>query len=126
MASGGDDDRRGKRKMAEPHDKDPPRCGHGRIVVGSSSATGRGSARDRERRDRLIQEENLERAGCTIPSSACPDTAPHLEEFDRGYIRDYPEEVIMRCPAETRAHPMINYVGKQKFMEEARENNPYE
>ena len=42
MASGGDDDRRGKRKMAKPRDKDPPRCGRGRTAAGSSSAVGRG------------------------------------------------------------------------------------
>jgi hypothetical protein len=61
MAFGGDDDRRGKRKMTEPHDKDPPRRGHGRTTAG------RGAARDRGRRDQLIQEEeNLERVG--IPS----------------------------------------------------------
>ena len=107
--------------MAEPCDKEPPRCGRGTIVVG------RGAARDRERRDQLIQEEeNLERAGGTIPPGACPDTPPHLEEFDRGYIRDYLEEVIMRRPADTCAHPMINYAGKQKLVEEACENNPYE
>ena len=85
-----------------------------------------GAARDKGRRDPLIQEENLERAGRTIPPGAFPDTPPHLEEFDRGYIRDYLEEVIMRRPANTHAHPMINYAGKQKLVEEARENNPYE
>ena len=68
----------------------------------------------------------MERAGHTIPPSTCPDTPPHLEEFDRGYIKDYLEEVIMRCPANTRAHSVINYAGKQKLVEEARENNPYE
>ena len=68
----------------------------------------------------------MERAGCSIPSSACPDTPPHLEEFDRGYIRYYLKEVILRCLADTRAHPMINYARKQKLVEEARENNPYE
>ena len=35
MASGGDDDRRGKRKMDEPHDKQAPHCGHGITVDGS-------------------------------------------------------------------------------------------
>ena len=68
----------------------------------------------------------MERAGQIIPPGACPDTPPHLEEFDRGYIRDYPEEVIIRHPADTRAHPVINYAGKQKLVEEAHENNPYE
>ena len=37
------------------------------------------------------------------------DTPPHLEEFDRGYIREYSEEVIMRRPVDTHAHPMLNY-----------------
>ena len=74
----------------------------------------------------IQEEENLERAGGTIPPGACPDTPPHLEEFDRGYIRDYPEEVIMRRLADTHVHPMINYAGKQKLVEEAHENNPYE
>jgi len=32
----------------------------------------------------------------------------------------------MRRPADTRAHPVINYAGKQKLVEEAHENNPYE
>ena len=54
MASGGDHNRRGKRKMAEPRDKDPPRCGHGRTLIGISSAAGRVAARDRGRRDQLI------------------------------------------------------------------------
>ena len=54
MASGGDDDRRGKQKMAEPRDKDPPRRGQGRTAAGSSTIAGRGAARDRGRRDQLI------------------------------------------------------------------------
>ena len=94
---------------------------------GQRLAAAKGDPRNRGMRDQLIQEEeNLERVGHTIPSDACPDTPPHLEEFDRGYIRDYPEEVIMRCPTNTHAHPVINYVGKQKLVEEACENNPYE
>ena len=32
----------------------------------------------------------------------------------------------MRCPIDTRAHPVLNYVGKMKMVEEARKNNPYE
>ena len=32
----------------------------------------------------------------------------------------------MRCPVDTRHHPMLNYAGKLKMVEEARENNPYE
>ena len=94
---------------------------------GSSNAVGREEASDRERRDQLIQdEENLERAGRTIPLGACPDTPPHLEEFDRSYIREYSEDVVMRHPIDIRAHPMLNYAGKLKMVEKARENNPYE
>ena len=90
--------------MTEPRDKQMPRRGRGRTTGGSSSAVGRGDASDRGRRDQLIQkEENLERAGRTIPLGACPDTPPHLEEFDRSYIREYSEEAIMRCPVDTRA-----------------------
>ena len=74
----------------------------------------------------MIQEENLERASCTIPPSACLDTPPHLEEFDRAYIIKYPKDMIMRRPVDTRAHPMLNYAGKQKMVEETRENNPCE
>ena len=54
MASRGDDDRRGKRKMAEPHDKKMPHHGRGRTIGGSSSATGRDVARDIGRRDQII------------------------------------------------------------------------
>ena len=32
----------------------------------------------------------------------------------------------MRRPVDTRPHPMLNYAGKLKMVEEARENNPYE
>ena len=47
MSSGGDDVRRGKRKMTEPRDKQMPRCGRGRTTMGSNSAAGRDIARDR-------------------------------------------------------------------------------
>ena len=67
----------------------------------------------------------MRRAGRTIPLGACPDTSPHLEEFDRGYIREYSKKVIMRRPIDTRAHPVLNYVGKLKMVEEARGINPY-
>ena len=90
--------------MTEPHDKQMPHHGHGRTTGGSSSAVGRGDVSDRGRRYQLIwEEENLERAGHTIPLGACPDTPPHLEEFDRGYIREYSEEVIIRRPIDTHA-----------------------
>ena len=68
----------------------------------------------------------MERVGRTIPPSTFSDTPPHLEEFDRSYIREYSKEVIMRHPIDTRAHPMLNYAGKLKMVEEARENNSYE
>ena len=68
----------------------------------------------------------MERVGRTIPPSTFSDTPPHLEEFDRGYIREYSTEVIMKRPIDTRAHPVLNYAGKLKMVEEARENNPYE
>ena len=74
----------------------------------------------------IQKEENLERAGHTIPPGACLDTPPHLEEFDRAYITEYPEEVIVRRPVDTHAHPVLNYAGKQKMVEEACENNPFE
>jgi len=64
----------------------------------------------------LIREENLKRAGHTIPPVVCPDTPPHLEEFDRGYIREYFEEVIMRRPVDTCAHPVLNYVGESSSL----------
>ena len=92
--------------MTEPQDKQMPRHGHGRTTGGSNSATGRDVARDKGRRDQMIQDdENLERAGHTIPPGACPDTPPHLDEFDRSYIREYSKDVVMRRPIDTRALP---------------------
>ena len=113
MASRGKDDRRGKRKLTKPCDKQAPRHGRGRTVDGSSSAAARGDVRDRGRREQLIQEEeDLQRASRTIPPGACLDTPPHLEEFDRAYIIEYPEEVIVRHPVDTHAHPVFNYARK--------------
>ena len=86
--------------MTEPWDKQMPRRGHGRTIGGNISATGRDVASDRGRRDQMIQEENLERASRTIPLGACLDTPPHLEEFDRSYIREYSEDVVMRRPVD--------------------------
>ena len=127
MASGGDDDRWGKRKMVEPQDKQMPHHGCVRTTWGCSNAAGRDVARHRGRRDQMIQdEENLERASRTIPLAACLDTPPHLEEFHRSYIRECSEDVVMRHPIDTRAHPVLNYARKLKMMEEARENNPNE
>jgi len=54
MASGGEDDWRGKRKMTEVRDKNPPCRGCKRIAGGSSSAAARGAIRDRGRRDQMI------------------------------------------------------------------------
>ena len=68
----------------------------------------------------------MDKAGRTIPPGACPDTPPHLEEFDRRYIKEYYEDVVMRRPIDTCAHPMLNFVGKLKMVEKACENNPYE
>ena len=66
MASRGDDDRKGKRKMTKPQDKQMPHHGRDRTTGGSSSAAGRVVARDGGRRDQMIQdEENLERVGVT-------------------------------------------------------------
>ena len=75
----------------------------------------------------MIQdEENLERAGHTIPLCACLDTPPHLEEFDRSYIREYYDDVVMRHHVNTHPHPVLNYTKKLKIVEEVQENNPYE
>ena len=68
----------------------------------------------------------MERPGHTILPGACLDTPPYLEEFDTAYITEYPEEVLMRHPVDNHAHPVLNYVGKQKMVEETRENNPCE
>ena len=54
MASRGDDDRRGKRKMIEPRDKQMPRCSRGRTTEGSSSVVGRDVAKDRGMKDQMI------------------------------------------------------------------------
>ena len=51
----------------------------------------------------MIQDENLERVGRIIPLGACLVTPPHLEEFDRSYIREYYEDVVMRRSVDTRA-----------------------
>ena len=47
MASGGDDDRRGKGKMTEPRDKQMTHCSRDRTIGGSNSAAGKDVARDR-------------------------------------------------------------------------------
>ena len=68
----------------------------------------------------------MERAGRTIPPGACLATPPHLEEYDGDYITDYTEDVLMRHPDDTHAHPMINYAGKQKMVKEAHDVNLFE
>ena len=68
----------------------------------------------------------MERVDRTIPPGACLDTPPHLEELDRSYIRKYSKDVVMRHPIDSHAHPMINYAGKQKMVEEAHDENPFE
>ena len=79
------------------------------VMAGPQGATAVQQAEilpDMGRRDQMIQEEeNLERAGRTIPPGACLDTPPHLEEFDRSYIREYSKDVVMRRPIDTRALP---------------------
>ena len=60
-----------------------------------------------------------------IPLDACLDTPPHLDEFDPSYIIDYVEDVVEKRAIDTRQHQVIDYMGKQKMVEEAREDNPY-
>jgi hypothetical protein len=67
----------------------------------------------------------LERSRRVIPADACPETPPHLDEFDPSYLRDYDEDVVEKRANDTRQHPVINYMGKQKRVEEARGENPY-
>ena len=68
----------------------------------------------------------MERVGHIIPPNACPATPPHLEEYDGDYITDYTEDVLMRRLDDSRAHLVINYAGKQKMVEEAHDENPFE
>ena len=64
-------------------------------------------------------------AECVIPPNECPDTPPHIDEFDPSYIVDYTEDVMEKRAIDTRQHQVIDYMGKQKMVEEAREDNPY-
>ena len=66
----------------------------------------------------------MERAGRVIPPDACPDTPPHLDEFDPSYLRNYDEDVVENRANDTRQHLVVDYMGKQKMVEEAREENP--
>ena len=61
-----------------------------------------------------------------IPPDACPETPPHLDEFDPSYFRDYEEDVVEKRANDTHRHPFVDYMGKQKMVEEARLENPYE
>ena len=56
-------------------------------------------------------------AGHVIPPDACPDTPPHINEFDPSYLRDYTEDVVEKRAIDTRQHQVINYMGKQKMVE---------
>jgi len=60
-----------------------------------------------------------------IPPNACPDTPPHIDEFDPSYIIDCAEDVVEKRAINTRQHQVIDYMGKQKMVLEAREDNPY-
>ena len=67
----------------------------------------------------------MERARHVIPLDACLVTPPHLDEFDPSYIKNYDEDVVEKRANDTRQHPIIDYMGKHKMVEEAREENPY-
>jgi hypothetical protein len=119
----GDDDRRGKRKMVDQRDKDPPRRGQGMSIAAGSSAAPRGHG-DRGRREQYIKnEERLEMTGHT--TDAIPDTPLHLTEFDSSYIRHFDGEMLMRAPNDSHQHPIVNYSKTWKLVEEARQINPY-
>jgi hypothetical protein len=127
MASRGDDDQRVKRKHDVPREKQPSRCGRGAAGSSKGATSSSGDVRGKGSRDEHIQqEEALEVAGCVIPPNACPETPPHLDEFDPLYLRDYEENVVEKGANDTRQHPFVDYVGKQKMVEEARLENPYE
>ena len=118
-----DNERRGKRKMNEQRDKDPPRRGRGRSTAAGSSVAPRGLG-DRGRREQYIKdEERLEMIGHT--TDAIPDTPQHLSEFDGRYMRDFEGEIIMRPPDDSRQHAVVNYSKSWKLVEEARGINPY-
>ena len=63
--------------------------------------------------------------GHVFRPDACPDTPPHINEFDPSYLRDYTEDVVEKRAIDTRQHQVINYMCMQKMVEEAREDNPY-
>jgi len=118
-----DDDRRGKRKMVESRDKDPPHRGHGRSPATSSGAALRGHG-DRGRHEQYMKDdEKLEMTGRTM--DAYPNTPLHLTEFNRSYIREVDGEMLMRVPDDSHQHPVIDYSKSWKLVEEARQINPY-
>ena len=59
-----------------------------------------------------------------ISPNACLDKPPHLDEFDPSYLRNYDEDVVEKRANDTHQHPVVDYMGKQKMVEEAREENP--
>ena len=68
----GDNERRGKRKMNEQRDKDPPHRGRGRSIAAGSSAAPR-TLSDKGRHEQYIKdEERMDTIGCT--TDAIPDT----------------------------------------------------
>jgi hypothetical protein len=48
-----------------------------------------------------------------------------MDEFDPSYIRNYDEDVEEKRANYTCQHPVVDYMGKQKMVEETREENPY-
>ena len=67
-----DNDRRGKRKMNEQRDKDPPHCGRGRSTAADSSAVPRGLGYRGRQVQYIEDEERLEMIGRT--TDAISDT----------------------------------------------------
>lgn len=78
------------------------------------------------RNEQIQQEVALQRAGRVIPPNVCPTTPPHIEDFDSSYMVEYSEEVVETRPDDCHRHQVTNCMGKQKMVEEAREDNPYE
>ena len=60
-----------------------------------------------------------------ISPDACSDKPPHLDEFDPSYLINYDEDVVEKRANDTHQHPVVDYMGKQKMVEEAREENSY-
>lgn len=132
MSSGGDDDERRVKRRHDPNaprQKQPSRRGTGRnALVGRGTRAGNssGAARARGSRDDVFHEETLQRAGRVIPPDACPHTPPHIQDYDSSYMVKYSEDVMERRTDDTRPHQVVNYKGKRKVVEEAREEDPFE